>query len=134
MVHYRESWWGFFISWSSGLIAFPLKNTLQIGLTYLIGEILMQAPDVINGVFELVGSVMCWLNVYKIIKDKRIEGVYWSVSGFFSVWGLWNLYYYPTLGQWASFAGGIFLAAGNITWTLLAIRYSRLNRLILTEA
>ncbi len=103
-------------------------------LIFRLGEILMQAPDVINGIFELVGSVMCWLNVYKIIQDKRVEGVYWSVSAFFSVWGLWNLYYYPTLGQWASFAGGIFLAAGNITWTLLAIKYSRLNKLVPAEA
>ncbi len=105
-----------------------------MGLIRFLGEFLMQTPDVVNGMFELVGSVMCWLNVYKIIKDKRVEGVYWSVSAFFSVWGLWNLYYYPTLGQWASFVGGIFLAAGNITWTLLAIRYSKLNRLVPAEA
>ena len=85
----------------------------------------MQIPDLINGTFEIIGGLMCWLNVVKILKDKSISGVYWHVQAFFSAWGFWNLYYYPHLGQWASFVGGVFLVIGNTTWTLLAVKYSR---------
>lgn len=42
-------------------------------------------------------------------------------NAFFSAWGIWNLVYYPTLGQWASFIGGVLLVAGNVAWVVLAI-------------
>jgi hypothetical protein len=85
----------------------------------------MQTPDVVNGSFETIGAAMCWLNVHKITKDKKVVGLYWPVQAFFSVWGVWNLYYYPSLGQWASFLGGALLVMGNTTWTLLAAYYSK---------
>ena len=30
--------------------------------------------------------------------------------------GLWNLIFYPFLGQWWSFAGGVFLVTMNFIW------------------
>jgi hypothetical protein len=48
--------------------------------------------------------------------------VYWPTSLFFTSWGVWNLYYYPSLGQWLSFAAGIALCLGNIAWVSQAIR------------
>lgn len=79
--------------------------------------------DWINGLFEIGGGLLCWMNVIKVRKDRKVCGVYWPVQAFFAAWGWWNLYYYPSLGQWASFAGGIVLVAGNSLWVLLAIRY-----------
>jgi hypothetical protein len=79
-------------------------------------------PDLINGAFELTGGIVCWLNVLRLLKDRRIEGVDWRVSGFFSAWGIWNLFYYPSLHQWASFAGGLLLVVANTTWVVLALR------------
>jgi len=84
--------------------------------------------DTINGLFELVGGIICWLNVRKLLIDKSIKGVHWGVQAFFSVWGVWNLYYYPSLGQWCSFWGGVFLMTGNAIWTVLAIHYIRKER------
>ena len=84
--------------------------------------------DWINGSFELLGGILCWLNVAKIRKDRKVQGVYWPVQAFFALWGWWNLYYYPSLGQWASFAGGAFLVIGNTAWVLLALKYARLNK------
>lgn len=81
--------------------------------------------DYINGLFEVGGAILCWINVKKLLEDRRVLGVYWPVQAFFAAWGLWNLFYYPSLDQWASFAGGVFLVAGNLTWVILAIRYSR---------
>ena len=40
---------------------------------------------------------------------------------FFTAWGIWNLVYYPAIGQWYSFAAGIVLAAGNLAWVMLAV-------------
>ena len=70
--------------------------------------------DVGNGLFESVGAVVCWLNVARLRRDKQVKGVCWSVQVFFTAWGFWNLYYYPSLNQWLSFIGGTFLALGNL--------------------
>jgi hypothetical protein len=81
--------------------------------------------DWINGSFEIVGGILSWMNVKKLQKDKHLAGVYWPVTAFFSVWGLWNLFYYPSLDQWVSFVGGLFLVSGNSVWVLLAIKYQK---------
>jgi len=46
---------------------------------------------------------------------------------FFTSWGMWNLFYYPHLGQWYSFAGGVFIVSVNTFW-LGQIIYYRRNR------
>lgn len=81
--------------------------------------------DIINGCFECLGGVMCWLNVTKLWRDKEVRGVYWPVQAFFAAWGWWNLYYYPSLGQWCSFFGGVILVVGNTLWVVFAVKYSR---------
>lgn len=77
--------------------------------------------DLINGGFELVGAWFCWVNVARLWRDRAISGVYWPAWAFWAVWGMWNLYYYPSLDQWASFAAGVVLVAGNVTWVSLAL-------------
>ncbi len=85
----------------------------------------MQANDLINGLFEGVGAVVTWANVCRLRRDKSIRGVCISVQVFFTAWGLWNLWYYPSLGQWASFIGGVGLVCGNIAWSLMAFKYRK---------
>lgn len=82
-------------------------------------------PDWINGSFELLGALLIWRNVRQLLRDTCIRGVDWRVTGFFAAWGLWNLLYYSTLDQWASFAGGIVLTVGNLTWVALAWKYRK---------
>jgi hypothetical protein len=84
--------------------------------------------DIINGLFELCGGFLCWLNVKQILKDQSVKGVYWPIQIFFSAWGIWNLFFYSGLSQWMSFYGGIFLAIGNISWVILAAYYSRKSK------
>jgi uncharacterized membrane protein YfcA len=81
--------------------------------------------DIINGIFELGGGILLILNCFKLYKDKVVKGVSISVCAFFTVWGYWNLYYYPCLNQWVSFAGGILIVAANSVWVAMAIIYSR---------
>jgi hypothetical protein len=85
----------------------------------------MNIPDLINGLFELVGSISLWANVYKLKKDRRISGMYWPTTLFFAGWGLWNCFYYPWLGQWASFTGGCFITTANLVWAGMAFYYTR---------
>lgn len=80
-------------------------------------------PDVINGLFELFGSGMLWKNVYQLHKDKMVRGVHWGPTMFFFCWGLWNLFYYPHLGQWYSFAGGLSIVTANGVWVYQMLKY-----------
>jgi hypothetical protein len=83
----------------------------------------MHVPDLINGAFETLGGVSAWGNVRRIRADKMVKGVDWRFTLFFSLWGIWNLYYYPSLDQWASFAGGLVIVLGNVAWVYFALKY-----------
>ena len=91
----------------------------------MIPMIRLASPDIINGLFELVGAAFTWRNALQLRTDGEIRGVYWPTSAFFAAWGLWNLIYYPSLGQWASFAGGVVLVSGNVAWVVMAVRLQR---------
>ena len=83
--------------------------------------------DLVNGGFEMAGAVLTWRNYVELKRAREIRGVYWPTQAFFAAWGLWNLAYYPMLGQWASFAGGVLLVAGNAAWVGLAVRVRFFN-------
>lgn len=84
--------------------------------------------DLINGGFELAGSIGVWGNVRRIWLDKTVKGVDWRSTLLFSLWGYWNLLYYPSLGQWWSLAGGIAIVLGNTAWLSLMWYFARLSK------
>lgn len=90
----------------------------------------MDAPDLFNGIFETGGGLVIWMNIYRLYKDKRIRGVSFAPFIFFTLWGFWNLYYYPHLGQIMSFIGGIFVVTANAIWVLMAVYYGWKERKI----
>ena len=65
------------------------------------------SPDAVNGMFELLGAVFLVANCVRLYRDKQIKGVSPLPIVFFTVWGLWNLYFYPSVGAMWSFWGGI---------------------------
>jgi len=79
--------------------------------------------DIMNALFEFIGGLFLWMNVLTLYKDKVIKGVYYPTVIFFFLWGIWNLWYYPSLNQWWSFAGGLWLATANLVWILLFMYY-----------
>lgn len=85
----------------------------------------MTWQDTTNGTFEFMGGVFLWINCYRLWKDKKVRGVSILVSIFWASWSVWNLYYYPHLGQWASFAGALNIAIPNALWAVMAIHYGR---------
>lgn len=86
-----------------------------------------EVVDKINGSFECIGAISAWMNVRELYKDKIVKGVYWPNTFFFAIWGIWNLYYYPALGQWTSFWGGLFLVSGSLTWVIMALLWRNKN-------
>lgn len=85
-------------------------------------------PDIFNSLLELLGGIFQFRNCWVLYKAKQVMGVDWKVIAFFAVWGIWNLFYYPHLGQWYSFIGGILVAIANIIWVVMAIIYEKRNK------
>ncbi len=83
----------------------------------------MNLWDLGNTLFEGVGAVVVWQNVRAIRRDQVVRGMDWRVSAFFTSWGVWNLAYYPALGQYFSAAAGAALCVGNLVWVWHAIKY-----------
>lgn len=83
----------------------------------------MSWADAANGAFEVLGGVFVLLSVFKTHRDKMVRGVSWPTTVFFMSWGYWNLYFYPSLDQWLSFAGGVFLVAANTVWVVQLAYY-----------
>ncbi len=81
--------------------------------------------DHLNALFELLGGLVICLNIKAVLKDKAVAGVRWWTVAFFAAWGLWNIFYYPHLGQWWSFSAGLFIVAANLVWVALLVHYSR---------
>ena len=80
-------------------------------------------PDFVNGLFEFCGAGFIGLHIQQILRDKAVRGVSILATTFFATWGLWNLFYYPHLGQWWSFTGGLAIVTANTIWIGLMLRY-----------
>ncbi len=78
--------------------------------------------DLINGCFEAFAGGFAFLNIRKLYKDKQVKGVSLLSVIFFSVWGVWNVIFYPLNGLWISFVGGLVVVILNIIW-VFQMRY-----------
>lgn len=82
-----------------------------------------------NALFEFGGSLVLWFNVKAIRKDRGVKGFKWQTTLFFTSWGIWNIFYYSHLQQWASLVGGLFICAVNIIWLSHVFYYALERRL-----
>ena len=82
-------------------------------------------PDKVNGLYELIGGFFVFLHCLQLWKDKSVKGVNVTSFIYFASWGVWNLFYYPHLGQIWSFLGGCHIVFWNIIWIGLALFYRR---------
>ena len=87
----------------------------------------MSVADTINGIFEHLGALFILLSVHKLAREKRVAGVHWGHMAFFTLWGYWNLFYYPSLEQWVSTIGGLWLVIVNTFYLGQLIHYTRLS-------
>lgn len=79
--------------------------------------------DLINGTFEMLAGFFVINHCRVLMQHKESRGVSLASIVFFTVWGFWNLVYYPALGQVASFIGGVFVVAANAFYVALMIIY-----------
>jgi hypothetical protein len=83
----------------------------------------MISADFINGAFEIAAGLAILDHCRVMLRDKAVKGVsVWSVV-FFTLWGFWNLYYYPHLGQFWSFVGGVGVVGANGVWAVMIVWY-----------
>ena len=80
-------------------------------------------PDAVNGAFELSGCLFISLSISKLWRERSASGVHWGHVAFFSAWGFWNLYYYPSLGQLLSTVGAVGVLGANLVYLIMCIRY-----------
>lgn len=85
----------------------------------------IQFNDIVNGVFEFVGGILLWVNVRQLRKDKEFKGISILPTTFFMTWGYWNLYFYPSVGAWWSFFGGLNVVVANTVWVILMFKYRK---------
>ena len=81
-------------------------------------------PDMINGGLEAVGAAAVLNHCWTLYQHKQVRGVSVASTALFTVWGLWNLYYYPHLDQFWSFAGAIFITLANALYVGLMLHYT----------
>lgn len=83
----------------------------------------MITSDIVNGLFEVFGSVAVAFSCYRLFKDKQVKGISLITTLFFTSWGFWNLFYYPHLGQVMSTLGAGGVCAMNTLWCVLIVKY-----------
>lgn len=79
--------------------------------------------DQINAAFEFFGGLFILNNCISLYRDKVVKGVTVTSTTFFCAWSVWNLVFYPALGQWYSFIGGLLIVVGNFSWVGMMIYY-----------
>lgn len=79
--------------------------------------------DLFNALFEMIGAALVLLSVRQLLKDRLVRGVHLAPVVFFTLWGAWNLFYYPSLDQWLSFAGALLMVLANACWLALLIYF-----------
>lgn len=85
----------------------------------------MSWPDMVNAGFEAGAGVAVLLHCARLHEDKQVRGMSITAVVFFTLWGLWNIFYYPFLGQFWSFVGGIFVTVANLFYVAMLVFYSR---------
>jgi len=83
--------------------------------------------DLINAFFEFGGAIAILNHCRVLYKDKAVNGISILSTVFFTAWGIWNIWYYPSLEQWWSFIGGLAITFANLLWVFLLVHYSGLT-------
>lgn len=83
------------------------------------------SPDLINGAFEGMASLFILNHCRVLVIDKSVRGVSVLSCAFFTLWGFWNLYFYPAVGQAWSFWGGVLVVLANTIYVLLLVYFAQ---------
>jgi len=98
-------------------------------IQFLIDALRHVPSDQINACFEGVGAAMILNNCRMVIRDKLVRGVSILTNAYFTSWGIWNVFYYPSLNQVWSFRAGLCICTANILWILLMLYYKHKEKI-----
>lgn len=79
--------------------------------------------DTVNGLFECCASLFICLSIWRLYKDKKVNGISIIHVSFFCAWGWWNLFYYPHLEQMWSTIGAACVVLTNTIWMIQLLYY-----------
>lgn len=88
----------------------------------------MNPADIINGTLELLASIFVLNHCRVLLRDRAVAGVSITSTAFFTLWGVWNCWYYPHLGQFWSFVGGLLVVVANTIYVVLLCRFARMQK------
>lgn len=80
--------------------------------------------DAVNAIFECFGTLFILISARKCYINKSADGISWTMTAFFFVWGIWNIAFYPAIGQMFSFYAAIVMAIANFIYTSILIYYT----------
>ena len=98
-----------------------LFNAIMGRLDVLFGAHVWR--DAVNGSFEALSGLMVLNHCRVLYAEKVVRGVSVASTFFFVVWGLWNVFYYPSLAQSMSFYGGLVVVASNALYVGMMLYY-----------
>jgi hypothetical protein len=81
--------------------------------------------DGVNSAFISIGGWLVFLNCWQLFKDKLLSGVSIISLVFYTVWGMFNAYYYLTLGKFEPMWAEVFISVGNLCYLYMAVKYNR---------
>ena len=81
--------------------------------------------DQLNAFFEGFGALLIFTSVRQLLKDKVVKGFSPIPLMFWTAWGVFNVWYYPSLDQWLSFYAGLAVVAVNSVYLTLVLYYLR---------
>lgn len=84
--------------------------------------------DLVNAFWELFGGLFIAISIRKLLREKQVRGVSYVHVSYFTAWGIWNLAYYPHLGEWFSLIGCGLVLLANFIWLFLLVWYSRKDK------
>lgn len=83
------------------------------------------SPDFFNALFEVSAGFFVLNHCRVLFQHKSTRGVSIVSTIFFCFWGFWNIYYYPAIGQFWSFAGGVFVVIANTVYVVMMLHYNK---------
>lgn len=82
-------------------------------------------PDLVNGIFGVLGGLFIALSIAKLYQEKTVRGVSIVYVAFFTTWSWYQVYFFTTVNFWWSWAGAVGMMTANAIWLCQMVYYSR---------
>lgn len=79
----------------------------------------------VNAAFEVLAAIAAWVSVSRLIRSRRVQGVFLGQVALSGIWGLCAIPYYLSHGDHLSLVGACARDLATGVWLVLAWRYDR---------